>query len=70
MESGAGMHVMINGKKICTTIPTYAKMENRGGNEEVHYGIREMSLCEPQSRLKTGDVLTIKSDYDVEKYPQ
>jgi hypothetical protein len=64
------MQVFVNGKQVCSTVPTYAKMESRGKDEEVHYTIREMSLCEPQVQLKKGDSLTIKSDYDVEKYPQ
>jgi hypothetical protein len=64
------MQVLVNGKQICSTVPTYAKMDNNGKNEVAHYSIREMSLCEPHAQLKKGDALTIKSDYDVEKYPQ
>jgi hypothetical protein len=69
-DSGVGMHVLVNGKKVCSTIPTYSQMDSRSANEIVHYTIREMSLCEPQAQLKKGDVVTIESNYDVGKYPQ
>jgi len=66
------MQVFVNGKQICNTIPTYEKRDSKGQGEEVHYTIKEMSLCQPGTlgALKKGDALTIKSDYDVEKYPQ
>jgi hypothetical protein len=69
-ESGVGMQVFVSGKEVCNTVPTYAKVESRGKDEEVHYTIREMSLCQPQAQLKKGDTIMIKSNYDVEKYPQ
>jgi len=69
-DGGVGMQVFVNGKQICSTVPTYSKMESRGKNEQVHFTIREMSLCQPRAELKKGDVLVIKSDYDVERYPQ
>ena len=69
-ESGVGIQIFVNGKQVCSTVLTYAKMESRGKDEEIHYTIREMSLCKPQVELKKGESLVIKSDYDVEKYLQ
>jgi hypothetical protein len=67
---GVGVHVFVNGNKACSSIPLYSKVESRGKGELEHYTIKEMQACTDQIRLKSGDTLQIKADYDTEKYPQ
>jgi hypothetical protein len=68
--SGIGVHVSVNGKVICSSIPTYVEAGSRGPSEAVHFTIKEMSLCTTQHKLQKGDAITVKAEYDIEKYPQ
>jgi Stress up-regulated Nod 19 len=67
---GIGVHLFVNGKNVCSSIPIYSKTESRGKDETEHFTIKEMQACNNSVQLKTGDILQIKADYDVEKYPQ
>jgi hypothetical protein len=69
-QSGTGVHIFVNGKNICSSLPTYTKVESHGESEVVHFTIKEMSLCQTQHKLAKGDALMIRADYDTEKYPQ
>jgi hypothetical protein len=68
--SGIGVHHSVNGKNVCSSLPIYSKVESRGKDEAEHFTIKEMQACTNSVALKKGDVLQIKADYDVEKYPQ
>lgn len=69
-DSGVGVHLFVNGKKVCSSIPIYSKVDSRGKNEAEHFTIQEMPACTNSLPLKAGDLLQVKASYDVEKYPQ
>jgi hypothetical protein len=70
-DGGAGVHVSVNGRNTCNSIPTYggqkdyeAKGEGQGWET-----ISEMSFCPQQVKLTKGDTITVTADYDIAKHP-
>jgi hypothetical protein len=62
-QSGSGVYVSVNGKVVCSLIPTY-EMVNKD------FRVKEFSHCEDIIPLEKGDKVTMRADYDIEKYPQ
>jgi hypothetical protein len=62
-QSGSGVYVSVNGKLVCSSMPTYETV-----NEDLR--VKEFSLCEDIVPLEKGDKVTMRADYDIEKYPQ
>jgi hypothetical protein len=60
---GSGVYVSVNGKLVCSSLPTYEKVD------EI-FRVKEFSLCGDLIPLEKGDRITMQADYDVEKYPQ
>jgi len=69
-DGGSGVSVSINGKTICSSVPTYAKVEGKGATEETHFTIAQFSLCNDNVKISKGDKLIVKADFDTEKHPQ
>jgi hypothetical protein len=61
--SGSGVHISVNGKLMCSSMPTYEMV-----NKEPR--VREFSHCGNVVPLEKGDRITMRAEYDVEKYPQ
>jgi hypothetical protein len=68
--SGSGVDLWINGKFVCSSVPTYKKVESRGPTETEHQTISEMSLCQIGQTLKKDDRIKFVARFDLEKYPQ
>jgi hypothetical protein len=60
---------LVNGKKVCSSTPTYAPVEGRGPDEKMHFTIMEMSLCHLGRKLTKGDRISFVSTFDLAKYP-
>jgi stress up-regulated protein Nod 19 len=58
-NGGISMTMLLNGKEICTSNAEYDK-EN---------GISGMSPCDQPIKVKKGDLISMKSIYDITKHP-
>ena len=70
IQSGSGVDFWINGKYICSSIPTYRKAESRGPTETEHLTISEASPCQVGQTVKKGDRIKFVANFDLDKYPQ
>jgi hypothetical protein len=62
-HSGTGVFVSVNEKLVCSSLPTYEKVQN-------HFRVKEFSSCDTPIPLKKGDKIVMRADFDIEKYPQ
>jgi hypothetical protein len=61
--SGSGVHISVNDKLVCSSMPKYEMV-----NKDLR--VKEFSQCENVIPLEKGDKITLRAEYDVEKYPQ
>jgi hypothetical protein len=58
------MTMLINGKEVCESLPTYS-----AGGSANQQTITGMSSCLEAIPVKKGDIMTMRSVYDLAKHP-
>jgi hypothetical protein len=65
-DGGSKMVLIVNDKEVCASNAMYEKAGSGASNNEV---MTQMSKCENSIPIKKGDVLTLKSVYDLKTHP-
>jgi hypothetical protein len=64
-DGGDNLKVLVNGMTICESKAEYVGTTGDGKWAT----IKEMSQCKEPTKVKKGDILTIKATYDLDQHP-